>query len=274
MKHLYLVDGSGFIFRAFYALPPMTSPEGIPVNAVYGFTNMLLKLIKEIEAKENDLCGIAIVFDSSRKTFRNEIYPEYKANRSDPPPDLVPQFSLIREATRAFGLPSVELLGYEADDIIATFAKAAIDQNMKVTIFSSDKDLMQLVDKNILMRDPMKGRVIDAKEVLDKFGVNPERVIDVQALAGDSSDNIPGAPGIGIKIAAELINTFGSLDELLENAEKIKQPKRRDSILQNIQEIKIFRQLVKLKNDVPIKDKINDFSFPGIDLPKLKSFLE
>ena len=274
MKHLYLVDGSGFIFRAFYALPPMTSPEGIPVNAVYGFTNMLLKLIKEIEAKENDLCGIAIVFDSSRKTFRNEIYPEYKANRSDPPPDLVPQFSLIREATRAFGLPSVELLGYEADDIIATFAKAAIDQNMKVTIFSSDKDLMQLVDKSILMRDPMKDRVIDAKEVLDKFGVDPERVIDVQALAGDSSDNIPGAPGIGIKIAAELINTFGSLDELLENAEKIKQPKRRDSILQNIQEIKIFRQLVKLKNDVPIKDKINDFSFPGIDLPKLKSFLE
>ncbi|MEC7834998.1 MAG: DNA polymerase I, partial [Pseudomonadota bacterium] len=274
MKHLYLVDGSGFIFRAFYALPPMTSPEGIPVNAVYGFTNMLLKLIKEIEAKENDLCGIAIVFDSSRKTFRNEIYPEYKANRSDPPPDLVPQFSLIREATRAFGLPSVELLGYEADDIIATFAKAAIDQNMKVTIFSSDKDLMQLVDKSILMRDPMKDRVIDAKEVLDKFGVDPERVIDVQALAGDSSDNIPGAPGIGIKIAAELINTFGSLDELLENAEKIKQPKRRDSILQNIQEIKIFRQLVKLKNDVPIKNKINDFSFPGIDLPKLKSFLE
>jgi len=274
MKHLYLVDGSGFIFRAYYALPPMTDPGAVPVNAVYGFTNMLLKLIKEIQAKENDLCGIAIIFDSSRKTFRNEIDPEYKANRSDPPPDLIPQFSLIREATKAFGLPSIELLGYEADDIIATFAKTAANRNIKVTIFSSDKDFMQLVDKNILMRDPMKDRVIDAKAVLDKFGVDPERVIDVQALAGDSSDNIPGAPGIGIKTAAELINAFGSLDELLKNADKIERPKRREAIVQNVEEIEISRALATLWDVVPIKDKIDDFSFSGIDVPKLRSFLE
>jgi DNA polymerase-1 len=274
MKHLYLVDGSGFIFRAFYALPPMTSPDGMPVNAVYGFTNMLLKLVKEIEDRESDLCGISIIFDSSRKTFRNDIYPKYKANRSDPPPDLVPQFSLIREATKAFGLPSIELLGYEADDLIATFAKTAANQNIKVTILSSDKDLMQLVDKNVLMRDPMKNHVIDETAVFNKFGVGPKNVIDVQALAGDSSDNIPGAPGIGIKTAAELINNFGSLDGLLKNADTIKQPKRREAIVQNVEEIKISRELVTLKNDVPIKDKIADFSFSGIDIPKLKSFLE
>ncbi|MDH5749473.1 MAG: DNA polymerase I, partial [Rhodospirillales bacterium] len=191
---MFLIDGSGFLFRAFYGLPPMNRPDGTPVNAVYGFTTMLMKLIEDTDADH-----IAVIFDAGRKTFRNDIYPEYKANRGEPPEELIPQFPLVRDATRALNVACVEMAGYEADDLIATYARLAKEQGAEVSIVSSDKDLMQLVDDRVTMLDAMKNKVIGPDEVVDKFGVGPDRVVDVQSLAGDSTDNIPGVPGIGIK---------------------------------------------------------------------------
>ncbi len=214
-NHFYLVDGSGYIFRAYYALPSLSrKSDGLPTGAVSGFSNMLFKLLEESRSddSENKPTHFAVIFDSARKNFRNEIYKDYKANRSETPEDLVPQFEYIRKAVQAFNLPSIEQLNYEADDLIATYAKQIRNLGAKVTIISSDKDLMQLVSKNIRLFDPMKSKVISEKEVIEKFGVKPEQVVDVQSLAGDSSDNIPGVPGIGIKTAAELIKKYKTLD--------------------------------------------------------------
>jgi DNA polymerase-1 len=225
---LILVDGSGYIFRAFHALPPMTRPDGTPVNAVFGFVNMLAKLIAENPGQR-----IAVVFDASRKSFRNDIYPAYKAQRPDPPPELVPQFGLIREAVDAFGLPAIELSDWEADDLIASYARAETEEGGRVVIVSSDKDLMQLVRPGVTMLDPIKQRPIGEAEVVEKFGVPPAKVVDVQALAGDPVDNVPGVPGIGIKTAAQLITEYGDLESLLARASEIRQPKRREALLEH-----------------------------------------
>ncbi|MGE0109177.1 MAG: 5'-3' exonuclease H3TH domain-containing protein, partial [Bdellovibrionales bacterium] len=248
-KILYLVDGSGYIFRAYHALPPMTRRDGTPVNAVYGFCAMIQKLLTDLKAER-----IAVIFDSARQTFRNDIYPDYKAHRPPPPEDLVPQFALIREATKAFGLPSLEKEGYEADDLIASYARAAKEQGWQVRIVSADKDLMQLLDKNVALYDPMKDKVIGEDEVEAKFGVAPNLVVDVQALAGDSTDNVPGVPGIGIKTAAELINEYGDLESLLARANEIKQPKRRQSLIDNEELARISKKLVTLDDNAP-RDK-------------------
>src|SRR5579871_2290838 len=226
--HYFLVDGSGYIFRAFHALPPMTRSDGTPTNAVYGFTNMLLKLLDDAEAE-----FIAVIFDAGAKSFRNDVYAGYKAQRPPPPPELIPQFGLIRDATRACNVPAVELAGFEADDLLATYACQAARAGHKVTIVSSDKDLMQLVDGNVEMFDPIKNRRIGHEEVKEKFGVGPDKVVDVQSLAGDSTDNVPGVPGIGVKTAAQLIIEYGSLEALLERAGEIKQPKRREALTQH-----------------------------------------
>jgi DNA polymerase-1 len=258
--HVYLIDGSGYIFRAFHALPPLTRSDGTPVNAVLGFTNMLLKLIEDSDAEY-----IAVIFDAGRRTFRNDIYADYKAHRPEAPPELIPQFALIREATRAFNVQAIEMKGYEADDLLATYATQAAALGHDVTIVSSDKDLMQLVDDRITLFDPMKNRKIGRPEVLEKFGVAPEKVIDIQALAGDSSDNVPGVPGIGLKTAAELINTYGDLDTLLAKAGEIKQPKRRENLLANADLARISRDLVTLKRDVPIEVPLAEFDKRAID---------
>jgi DNA polymerase-1 len=247
MKKLYLIDGSGFIFRAFFALPPMTRADGTPVNAVYGFCNMLQKLLSKTGADP-----IAVLFDAARETFRQSIYPAYKANRPPPPPELVPQFSLIREATRAFGLPSIELSGFEADDLIATYARLGVEAGYEICVVSSDKDLMQLVRPHVSLFDPMKEISIGEAEVRAKFGVPPEKVIDVQALAGDSTDNVPGVPGIGIKTAAQLISDYGNLENLLEKAQEIKQPKRRELLAQNADLARISKKLVTLDDHAPV----------------------
>lgn len=245
---IFLVDGSGYIFRAYFALPQnLTNPQGQPVGAVLGFTNMMVKLIEDLKAPY-----LAVVFDAARKNFRYDIYDQYKANRDDPPDDLIPQFPLFRTATEAFGVPAIEVEGYEADDVIATYAKQAVAQGKKVTIVGSDKDLMQLVNDNVRLYDPMKAKYIEAAEVEEKFGVTPDKVIDVQALAGDSVDNIPGVPGIGVKTAAQLINEYGSLEELLNRAGEIKQPKRREALIANANLARISKQLVTLANDVPV----------------------
>ncbi|MGE3622584.1 MAG: DNA polymerase I, partial [Bdellovibrionales bacterium] len=244
---LYLIDGSGFIFRAFHALPDMTRPDGVHVNAVYGFCNMLQKLLTDMKAEH-----IAVIFDAGRKTFRNDIYPDYKAHRPPPPPELVPQFALIREATRAYGVPAVEAANYEADDLIAAYARAAAAQKLNVRIVSSDKDLMQLIRPGVEMFDPMKAVPIGADDVMKKFGVTPDRVIDVQALAGDSTDNIPGVPGIGVKTAAELINLYGDLETLLKRAGEIKQPKRRELLSEHAEKARISKKLVTLHDEVPL----------------------
>ena len=245
-KSLYLIDGSGFIFRAYHALPPLTNPQGTPVGAVYGFVTMMKKLM---ETHKGDY--FAVIFDAARKTFRNEIYPEYKANRPPAPDDLIPQFALGRDATEALNLPAVEIAEYEADDIIATYAHEACKQGMRVVIVSSDKDLMQLLGNGVEMYDAMKDRAIDEARVLEKFGVAPDKVLDVLSLIGDSSDNVPGVPGIGPKTAAELINHFGDLDTLLARVAEIKQNKRRETILQHVEQAKLSRQLITLKHDVP-----------------------
>jgi DNA polymerase-1 len=249
---VYLVDGSGFIFRAFHGLPMMTRADGTPVNAVYGFTTMLLKLLNETDADH-----VAVIFDAARKTFRSDIYPEYKAHRPPPPEELVPQFPLIREATRAFNVPCLELEGYEADDLIATYAAQAVAQGARVTIVSSDKDLMQLVGDGVEMMDPLKGRTIATPEVVEKFGVTPDKVVDVQALCGDPTDNVPGVPGIGVKTAAQLITEYGDLDTLLARAAEIKQPKRRETLLANAEMARISRELVRLKRDVPVAEPLD-----------------
>ena len=248
LRHLYLIDGSGFVFRAFHALPPLTRPDGTPVNAVLGFTNMLWKILRETDADH-----IAVIFDTARNTFRNEIYELYKANRGETPEELIPQFPLVREAAGAFNLASVELDGFEADDLIAAYAEAARAQGARVTIVSGDKDLMQLVESDsVVMYDYFKNRQIGPDQVRERFGVGPERVIDVQALAGDSADNVPGVPGIGVKTAAQLINDYGDLDQLLQRAEEIKQPKRRQNLIEHAEMARLSRTLVTLRRDAPL----------------------
>ena len=271
---IYLIDGSGYIFRAYYAMAysgggKMTNPDGTPVGAVYGYTNMILKLMQS-----HSHAKIAVIFDCGRETFRNDIYPDYKANRDETPEDLIPQFPLVREATEALGLPAVELTGYEADDLIATYAKQASAKGLKVKIISSDKDLMQLIDDNVQMLDPMKNKIIDDAGVVEKFGVPPNRVIDVQSLAGDSTDNVPGVPGIGIKTAATLINEYGSLEELLKRAEEIKQPKRRQSLIDHADMARVSCQLVTLATDVPVPVALDSFVKHDPTMPHLKAFLE
>jgi len=247
-EHVYLIDGSGFIFRAFHAIRPLTRPDGTPVNAVYGFTQMLMKILDDTDADH-----VAVIFDAARETFRNEIYPEYKAHRPEPPAELIPQFELVRRAVEAFNLPAIEMRGYEADDIIATYARLAEEAGADVTIVSSDKDLMQLVDDKVTMFDAMKNVSIGAEQVKERFGVGPDRVVEVQALAGDSTDNVPGVPGIGVKTAAQLIEEYGDLDTLLERAEEIKQPKRRENLIENADLARVSLQLVTLKDDVPLE---------------------
>lgn len=247
-KRLTLVDGSGYIFRAYHSLPPLTRPDGIAVGAVYGFLNMMLKVIDGI--REGD--SVAVIFDASRRTFRNDIYPEYKAHRPPAPDDLVPQFGLVREATRALNLPSIEMDGYEADDLIASYAKSGQEAGYDVVIVSSDKDLMQLVRPGIGLLDPIRQKPIGPVEVMEKFGVPPELVIEAQALIGDSTDNVPGVPGIGPKTAAELIQTYGSLEGILRNAHEIKQQKRRESLIQFAEQARLSRKLVELRCDVPL----------------------
>ncbi|HSR56028.1 MAG TPA: DNA polymerase, partial [Alphaproteobacteria bacterium] len=268
-KHLFLVDGSGFIFRAYFALKTnLTRSDGTPTNAVFGFCNMLMKLLDDTEADY-----IAVIFDSARKTFRNDIYPEYKANRPEPPEDLIPQFPLIREATEAFNVPAIEMQGYEADDLIATYARQAVEAGDEVTVMSSDKDLMQLIRKGVMMRDPIRNGEIGADQVMEKFGVGPDKVIEVQALAGDSVDNVPGVPGIGVKTAAQLINEYGDLDTLLERAGEIKQPKRRENLQEFADQARVSRELVTLKDDVPVDDTYRDFAKREPDHDKLLDFL-
>ena len=268
-QRLILVDGSGYIFRAFYALPPMSREDGTPVNAVFGFTSMLLKLSEDMEGE-----NILVVFDAARTTFRNEIYKEYKANRSEPPEELVPQFDLIKKATTAIGLKSLEVENYEADDIIATYVKKAKKENIETLVISSDKDLMQLIQDGVSLYDPMKNIKIGPEAVLEKFGVSPDKVIDVQALAGDSSDNVPGVPGIGVKTASQLINEYGSLEKLLDNASSIKQEKRRESLLNNAELAIVSKKLVSLFSDVPIPYKISDLKWTPRNDDNLLAFLK
>ena len=274
--HFYLIDGSGYIFRAYYALPPLSrKSDGLPTGAVSGFCSMLFKLLEDSRADDSKEkpTHFAVIFDSARKNFRNEIYKEYKANRSEAPEDLAPQFEYIRKSVKAFNLPSIELLNYEADDLIATYAKQIVKLGAKVTIISSDKDLMQLVSKDIRLYDPMKSKLMGEKEVFDKFGVKPDQVIDVQSLAGDSSDNIPGVPGIGIKTAAELINKYKNLDNLLSKASEIKQNKRRETLIGNKDKAILSKKLVTLKDDVPIKDDLSSFILKDVNKENLFTFL-
>lgn len=274
--HFYLIDGSGYIFRAYYALPPLSrKSDGLPTGAVNGFCSMLFKLLEDSRSDDSihRPTHFAVIFDSARKNFRNDIYSEYKANRSEAPEDLAPQFEYIRKSVEAFNLPSIELSNYEADDLIATYTKQIIKVGAKVTVISSDKDLMQLVSDKVRLYDPMKSKVLGEKEVVEKFGVKPNQVIDVQSLAGDSSDNIPGVPGIGIKTASELINKYKTLDVLLKKADEIPQNKRRETLLANKDKAFLSRQLVTLKDDVPVKDKLSSFLLKEVQKEKLYDFL-
>jgi len=274
--HFYLIDGSGYIFRAYYALPPLTrKSDGLPTGAISGFCSMLFKLLEDSKSDNNlqKPTHFAVIFDFARKTFRNEIYADYKANRSEAPDDLVPQFEYIRKSVLAFNLPSVDLINYEADDLIATYTEQILAKGAKVTIVSSDKDLMQLYKKEVRLYDPMKNKFITPEDIVNKFGVDSKKVIDVQALAGDSSDNIPGVPGIGIKTAAELINKYGTLEKLLENVQEIKQNKRRETLIENKDKAIISKKLVTLKKDAPIDRKIEEFKLLEIDKDKLYKFL-
>ena len=274
--HCYLIDGSGYIFRAYYALPPLSrKSDGLPTGAVSGFCSMLFKLLEDSRSDDSvhKPTHFAVIFDSAKKNFRNDIYSEYKANRSETPEDLAPQFEYIRKAVKAFSLPSIELINYEADDLIATYAKQIVDAGAKVTVISSDKDLMQLVSKKIRLYDPMKNKVLGENEVFEKFGVKPNQVIDVQSLAGDPSDNIPGVPGIGVKTAAELINKYKTLDVLLKNINEIPQNKRRETLLTNKDKAILSKKLVTLKEDVPVKEKPEDFIMKNVDREKLFQFL-
>ncbi|MDA5192699.1 DNA polymerase I [Govanella unica] len=272
-RHLYLVDGSSFIFRAYHGLPPLTRPDGTPVNAVYGFATMLYKLLED--SKEADRPShFAVILDKGSQTFRNGLYPDYKANRSAPPDDLIPQFPIVREAVQAFNLPMIELAGFEADDIIATYATEARKQGFDVTIVSSDKDLMQLIGPGVSMFDSMKNKRLGPTDVFEKFGVPPEKVVDVQALAGDSVDNIPGVPGIGVKTAAQLITEYGSLEELLARAGEIKQPKRRESLLANADLARISLQLVTLKTNMTDIPPLAELAVREIEAGPLLAFLD
>ncbi len=272
--HLHLIDGSAYIFRAYHALPPLTrKSDGLPVGAVAGFCNILWNELSRATSNGKAATHLAVVFDHSSETFRNAIYPEYKANRPDLPEDLRPQFPLTREATRAFNVACLETEGYEADDIIATLARQAVEAGGSCTIISSDKDLMQLIRPGIDMFDPMKSRVIGPDEVMEKFGVGPDRVIDVQSLAGDSVDNVPGAPGIGLKTAALLINEYGDLDTLLASAGEIKQPKRREALVENAEKIRISRDLVTLKDDTPLDTTLDQMEIRLPEPDKVMDFL-
>jgi DNA polymerase I len=275
--HLFLVDGSGYIFRAYHALPPLTrKSDGTPVGAVSGFCNMLWKLVKE--ARDTSVGVVpthfAVIFDYSSKTFRNDIYPEYKANRTAPPEDLVPQFGLIRQATVAFDLPCIEMKGFEADDLIATYTNEALKAGGDVTIISSDKDLMQLVSERVTLYDTMKDKRLGIADVIEKWGVPPEKMIDLQSLTGDSTDNVPGVPGIGPKTAAALLEEYGDLDTLLARAGEIKQEKRRQGILENIEKIHLSKQLVTLKQDVPLEVQLEALALEKPNGPKLVAFLK
>jgi len=272
-NHLYLIDGSSFIFRAYHAIRPLNRPDGTPVNAVSGFCNMLFKLLRDLDDSERP-SHLAVIFDAGKKTFRNDIYPEYKAHRPPAPDDLIPQFKIIHDAVEAFNLPSIQLAGYEADDIIATYAKQAESNGSKVTIVSTDKDLMQLVSDDVRMLDTMKNRHIGIEEVTEKFGLGPEKVIEIQALAGDSADNIPGVPGIGVKTAALLLSEFGDLDTLLARAGEIKQNKRRENLIEFADQAKLSLELVTLALDVPDLPSIDDFALGDIDPDKVLPFLE
>ncbi len=269
-RRLFLVDGSGYIFRAFHALPPLTRKDGTPVNAVYGFCTMLQKLL---DTSDDD--AVAVIFDASGPSFRNDMYEDYKANRGEPPDELVPQFPLVREAGRAFHLPCVEQAGFEADDLIATYTRQAAAAGIEVVIVSSDKDLMQLIRDGVTMMDPMRNNaVIGPAEVEAKFGVPPEKMVDVQALAGDSIDNIPGVPGIGVKTAALLVNQYGDLDAILGQADTIKQPKRRQSLIDFADQARVSRDLVRLKDDVEVEVPLADLGRHPADPAVLGAFLE
>ncbi len=275
--HLFLVDGSAYIFRAYHALPPLTrKSDGLPVGAVSGFCNMLWKLLQD--ARDTSVGVVpthfAVIFDYSSKTFRNEIFPEYKANREAPPEDLRPQFGLIRQATRAFNLPCIETEGFEADDLIATYARLAREADAEVTIISSDKDLMQLVGPGVIMYDQMKDRTVGVDQVRERYGVDPEKMIDLQALAGDSTDNIPGVPGIGPKTAAQLLDEYGDLETLLERASEIKQNKRRENLIEHADLARISKQLVTLRDDVDLDMPLDDLALQETDGPKLIAFLK
>ena len=272
--HLYLVDGSGYLFRAYHALPPLTrKSDGLPTGAVSGYCNMLWKLLEDMKGGEAPT-HLAVIFDAGEKTFRNDIYPQYKANRPPPPEDLVPQFPLVREATRAFGVSCVEMAGYEADDLIATYARVARAAGARCTIISSDKDLMQLVCDGVELLDTMKNRRIADAEVMEKFGVEPCKVIHVQALAGDSVDNVPGVRGIGIKTAAELINTYGDLETLIARAGEIKQNKRRESIIEQAENARVSLRLVTLDDKVPLKEQPDEFAVHEPEPKELIAFLK
>ena len=272
--HLYLIDGSGYLFRAYHALPPLTRrSDGVPIGAVSGYCNMLWKLLEDM--KSDAPTHLAVIFDAGEKTFRNDFYKEYKANRPPPPEDLVPQFPLVRDATRAFGVSCIEMKGYEADDLIATYARLGREVGARVTIVSSDKDLMQLVvDGKVELLDTMKNKRIATAEVMEKFGVGPDKVIQVQALAGDSTDNVPGVRGIGIKTAAELINQYGDVETLLKHAGEIKQNKRRETLIENADNARISLRLVTLDDKVPLKEKPDEFAVHEPDAKELIGFLK
>ena len=272
--HVFLVDGSSYIFRAYHALPPLNrKSDGLQVNAVLGFCNMLWKLLRDMPP-DNRPTHLAIVFDKSEVTFRNKLYPDYKAHRPPAPDDLIPQFALIREAVRAFDLPCLEQGGFEADDLIATYAREAGERGATTTIVSSDKDLMQLVTDKVTMYDTMKDRRIGIPEVIEKFGVPPEKVVEVQALAGDSTDNVPGVPGIGVKTAAQLIVEYGDLETLLLRAGEIKQPKRREALIENAEKARISRKLVLLDDKVKLDVPLADLAVHEPDARKLIAFLK
>src|SRR5277367_6803047 len=272
--HVFLVDGSGYIFRAYHALPPLNrKSDGLQVNAVLGFCNMLWKLLRDMPP-DNRPTHLAIIFDKSEITFRNKLYPDYKAHRPPAPDDLIPQFALIRDAVRAFDLPCLEQIGFEADDLIATYARLAGERGATTTIVSSDKDLMQLVTDKVVMFDTMKDRRIGIPEVIEKFGVPPAKVVEVQALAGDSTDNVPGVPGIGVKTAAQLIVEYGDLETLLLRAGEIKQPKRREALLENAEKARISRQLVLLDDKVKLDVPLDELAVHEPDARKLIAFLK
>src|SRR6188472_3870132 len=272
--NVFLVDGSSYIFRAYHALPPLhRKSDGLQVNAVLGFCNMLWKLLRDMKPEERPT-HLAVVFDKSEKTFRNEMYSEYKANRTEPPDDLRPQFAFIREAVRAFDLPCLEQIGFEADDLIATYVRLACEAGASATIVASDKDLMQLVTDCVVMYDTMKDRRIGILEVVEKFGVPPEKVIEVQALIGDSTDNVPGVPGIGVKTAAQLISEFGDLETLLKRAGEIKQDKRRQTLLDNAEAARISKRLVTLDQNVKLEVPVEDLAVHEPDYKLLIAFLK
>src|SRR6187431_2005 len=272
--HVFLVDGSSYIFRAYHALPPLNrKSDGLQVNAVLGFCNMLWKLLRDMPEDDRPT-HLAIIFDKSEITFRNKLYPDYKAHRPPAPDDLIPQFALIREAVRAFDLPCLEQVGFEADDLIATYVRIACERGASATIVSSDKDLMQLVTDCVTMYDTMKDRRIGIPEVIEKFGVPPEKVIEVQSLIGDSTDNVPGVPGIGVKTAAQLIGEYGDLETLLVRAGEIKQEKRRQSLIEHAEKARISRQLVLLDDKVKLDVPIGELAVHEPDARKLIAFLK